>query len=96
MPPKSCLSHYFAAVEPMGVRISRQAGPSSPRAARPRRPTIFRAISLLAGAEIEPAIMRADALLEAGDLNGYAMWKRVSRAVAGLQGTEPGPEGRAS
>ncbi len=34
--------------------------------------------------------MRADAMLEAGDLDGYAVWKRVLRAVEELQGTEPG------
>ena len=44
--------------------------------------------------DIEPASMRANALLEAGALDGYAMWKRVLRAVEELQGTEPGPEVR--
>ncbi len=43
--------------------------------------------------DIEPASMRADALLEAGDLDGDAMYRRVLRAVENLQGTEPGPEG---
>ena len=33
--------------------------------------------------------MRADAMLEAGDLNGLAVWKRILRAVGELQGTEP-------
>ena len=41
-------------------------------------------------ARIEAA-MRADATLEAGDLDGYAVWKRILRAVGELQGTEPGP-----
>ncbi len=36
------------------------------------------------------ATMRADAMLEAGDLGGYAVWKRILRAVEELQGTEPG------
>ena len=36
------------------------------------------------------AAMRADAMLEAGDLDGYAVWKRILRAVEELQGTEPG------
>ncbi len=36
------------------------------------------------------AAMRADAMLEAGDPDGYAMWKRIRRAVEKLQGTEPG------
>ncbi len=35
------------------------------------------------------AAMQADALLEAGDLDGYAVWKRVLRAVEELQGTAP-------
>ena len=37
------------------------------------------------------AAMRADKLLEAGDLGGYAVWKRILRAVEELQGTEPKP-----
>ena len=36
------------------------------------------------------AAMRADAMLEAGDLDGSAMWKRILRVVEGLQGTVPG------
>ena len=35
------------------------------------------------------AAMRADAMLEAGELDAYAVWKRVLRAVGELQGTEP-------
>ncbi len=35
------------------------------------------------------AAMRADELLEAGDLDGVAVWRRVLRAVEELQGTEP-------
>ena len=35
------------------------------------------------------AAMRADAMLETGDLGGLAVWKRVLRAVEELQGTEP-------
>ncbi len=35
--------------------------------------------------------MQADELLEAGDLDGYAVWKRVLRAVGELQRMEPGP-----
>ncbi len=35
------------------------------------------------------AAMRADAMLEAGDLDGYAVWKRVLRAVEEWQGTAP-------
>ncbi len=37
------------------------------------------------------AAMRADALLEAGDLGGLAVWKRILRAVEELQRAEPGP-----
>jgi hypothetical protein len=40
------------------------------------------------------AAMRADAMLEAGDLDGYAVWKRILRAVEELQGMVPGPEVR--
>ncbi len=36
------------------------------------------------------AAMRADAALEASDVDGYRMWKRILRAVEELQGTEPG------
>jgi len=35
------------------------------------------------------AAMRADELLEAGDLDGLAVWKRILRAVEELQGTVP-------
>ena len=37
------------------------------------------------------AAMRADAMLEKGDLDGFAVWRRIVRAVEELQGTEPGP-----
>ncbi len=36
------------------------------------------------------AAKRADAVLEAGDLDGYAVWRRILRAVGEMQGTEPG------
>ncbi len=35
--------------------------------------------------------MRADAMLEAGDLDGVATWRRMLRAVEELQGTVPKP-----
>jgi hypothetical protein len=35
------------------------------------------------------AAMRADAMLEKGDLDGLAVWKRIVRAMGELQGTEP-------
>ena len=36
------------------------------------------------------AAMRADAMLERADLGGYAVWRRILRAVGVLQDTEPG------
>ena len=36
------------------------------------------------------AAMRADAMLEKGDLGGSAVWKRILRAVEELRRTEPG------
>ena len=35
------------------------------------------------------AAMRADAMLDKGDLDGYAVWRGVLRAVEELRGTEP-------
>ncbi len=35
------------------------------------------------------AAMRADAMIEKGGLDGYAVWRRMLRAVEELQGTEP-------
>ncbi len=35
--------------------------------------------------------MRADAMLEKGDLDGAATWRRILRAVEELQGSEPKP-----
>jgi hypothetical protein len=32
--------------------------------------------------------MRADAMLDKGDLEGYAVWKRILRAVGELQRAE--------
>ena len=57
---------------------------------------LYRAASVIIGqygqdAPIHAA-MRADAMLEAGDLDGYAVWKRVVKAVRELQGTEPGAD----
>ena len=40
------------------------------------------------------AAMRADELLEAGDLDGYAVWKRIVKAVEELQETDPAPGAR--
>ena len=33
--------------------------------------------------------MRADDMLEVGDLDGLAMWKRILKAIEELQGTAP-------
>jgi hypothetical protein len=41
-----------------------------------------------ADAAIE-AVRRADELLEAGDMEGYAIWKRILAAVAELTRTAP-------
>ncbi len=54
---------------------------------------IWRAANLLVkqhgeDASVEAA-MRADAMLEAGDLDGLATWKRILRAVGELQETAP-------
>ncbi len=59
---------------------------------------IYRSANLLvkqhgADAPIEAA-MRADAMLEAGDLDGYAVWKRILRAAAELQRADPAPGAR--
>ncbi len=37
------------------------------------------------------ATKRASAMLDKGDLDSYAVWKRILRAVEELQGKEPGP-----
>ncbi len=37
------------------------------------------------------AAMRADAMLDAGDLDGYATWRRIIQAVGELQGVGPRP-----
>ncbi len=35
------------------------------------------------------AAMRADAMLDAGDLDGYGVWKRILRAVEEMGNTTP-------
>ncbi len=35
------------------------------------------------------AAMRTDAMLDKGDLDAYAVWKRILRAIKELQGTVP-------
>ncbi len=35
--------------------------------------------------------MRADAMLDKGDLDGFSVWKRILWAVEELQRAEPGP-----
>ncbi len=56
---------------------------------------IYRSANLLVKQHGEDApihaAMRADAMLEAGDLDGYRTWKRILWAVRELQWAEPGP-----
>ncbi len=40
------------------------------------------------------AAMRADAMLDKGDLDGFSVWKRILQAVGELQGVAPGPGAR--
>ncbi len=40
------------------------------------------------------AAMRADEMLEKGDLGGYAVWRRILKAVEELQRTERAAGGR--
>ncbi len=40
------------------------------------------------------AAMRAVAMLNKGDLDGYAVWRRILRAVGELQGVAPEPGAR--
>jgi hypothetical protein len=54
---------------------------------------IYRSANLLVkqhgeDAPIEAA-MRADAMLEKGDLDGYAVWKRILRAIDEMGNTTP-------
>ena len=56
---------------------------------------IFRVAHLLVkrhgqDAPIEAA-MRADAMLDKGDLDGFSVWKRILWAAEELQRAEPGP-----
>ncbi len=55
---------------------------------------IYRSANLLVKQHGEDApihaAMKADAMLEAGGLDGYAVWKRILRAVEELQEVEPG------
>ena len=59
---------------------------------------IYRSANLLVKQHGEDApihaAMRADAMLEKGDLNGYAVWKRVLRAVEELEGSVLAPGAR--
>ena len=54
---------------------------------------IFRAASVIIKQYDEAApihaAMKADAMLEAGDLDGYAVWKRILWVVEELQGMAP-------
>ena len=37
------------------------------------------------------AIKRASQMLDDGDVDGYAVWKRTLRAIEQLESTKPGP-----
>ncbi len=56
---------------------------------------IYRSANLLVKQHDEDArvhaAMNADAMLEAGDLDGLAIWKRILKAVEDLQAKEPKP-----
>ena len=70
-------------------------GPEHPSIIRPVIPDldIYRTANLLIQQNGQDApvhaAMRADAMLEKGDLDGCAVWKRVVRAVGELQRAEP-------
>ncbi len=56
---------------------------------------IYRSANVLvtrhgADASIQAA-MRADAMLDKGDLDGFSVWKRILWAAEELQRAEPGP-----
>ena len=59
---------------------------------------IYRAANLLVKQHGEDApihaTMRADAVLDAGDLDGDRVWRRILRAVGELQGVAPEPGAR--
>ena len=38
------------------------------------------------------AAMKADAMLEKGDLDGYAVWRRILRAIDEMGNTTPGAD----
>ncbi len=38
------------------------------------------------------AAMRADAMLEKGDLDGFSVWKRILRAIDEMGNTTPGAD----
>ena len=56
-------------------------------------PEIYRTANLLVKQHGEDApihaAMKADELLEKGDLGGYAAWRRILRAVEEWQGEKP-------
>ena len=60
---------------------------------------IYRSAKLLVDQHGEDAgleaAMRADAVLEKGDMQGAATWRRIVKAVEELQRQEPGPGERA-
>ncbi len=57
---------------------------------------IFRSANLLVKQHGQDApihaAMRADVMLEKGDLDGYAVWRQILRAMEELQRARPGPD----
>ncbi len=57
---------------------------------------IYRAAKLLIEKHGDEAAItatkRAAKLLGAGDVDGYAVWKRILRAIEQLESTKPGPD----
>ena len=57
---------------------------------------IYRAAKLLIDKHSDEAaiiaIKRATEMLDAGDVDGYAVWKRTLRAIEQLESRKPGPD----
>ena len=54
-----------------------------------QKPTVGSSVSACFAVRYRGANLRR--VLDKGDLDGYAVWKRILRAVEELQGTEPKP-----
>ena len=57
---------------------------------------IYRAAKLLIEEHADEAaitaIKHATKMLDDGDVNGYAVWKRTMRAIEQMESTKPGPD----